>query len=66
LILKPLSVHGLCEAVIITPHANPCSTTSYEVICVGIASDARATGTSWASSTSAAAWAKYSEENRRS
>jgi len=28
LILNPLSVHGLCEAVIITPHANPCSTTS--------------------------------------
>ena len=46
LTLKPLSVHGLCDAVIITPHANPCSTTSYEVIWVGIGSAAIATGMS--------------------
>ena len=36
LTLKPLSVHGLCEAVIITPQAALRSTTSYEVIWVGI------------------------------
>ena len=66
LILKPLSVQGLWDAVIITPHAKPCSTTSYEVICVGMATDAMATGMSYASSTSAAAFAKNSLENRRS
>ncbi len=66
LILKPLSVQGLCEAVIITPQAKPCSTTSYEVIWVGMGTEAMATGMSCASSTSAAAAAKYSLEKRRS
>ena len=58
LTLKPLSVHGLCEAVIMIPQAALVATTWYETIWVGIAPDANWTGTSWASSTSAAAWAK--------
>ena len=46
LTLKPLSGYGLCEAVIMIPHAAPRSTTSYEVICVGTAVCAMATGMS--------------------
>ena len=37
LTLKPLSVHGLCEAVMTMPHAALRSTTSYETIWVGSA-----------------------------
>ena len=37
LTLNPLSVHGLCEAVITIPAAAPRSTTSYELIWVGTA-----------------------------
>ena len=57
---------GCGEAVIMIPHAAPRSTTSYEVICVGTAVCDMATGMSYASSTSAAAWAKNSDEKRRS
>ena len=66
LILKPLSVQGLWEAVMITAPAAPRSTTSYEVICVGMAVAAKRTGMSWASRTSAAAAAKCSLAKRRS
>ena len=44
------------------PHAAPRSTTSYEVICVGTAFCDMATGMSYASSTSAAAWARTRTE----
>ena len=66
LTLKPLSVHGLCDAVITIPAAAPRSTTSYELIWVGTPWVARKTGMSWASRTSDAAAAKCSEANRRS
>ena len=66
LTLKPLSTHGLWLAVMTIPAAEPRSTTSYELIWVGTAWTAKATGMSWASRTSAAAIAKYSEEKRRS
>ena len=66
LTLNPLSVHGLCEAVITMPAAEPRWTTSYELIWVGTAVRLIATGMSWASRTSAAARAKCSEANRRS
>ena len=66
LTLNPLSVHGLCEAVITMPAAEPRWTTSYELIWVGTATLLIATGMSWASRTSAAALAKCSEANRRS
>ena len=66
LTLNPLSVHGLWLAVITTPAAAPRSTTSYELIWVGTAREANATGMSWATSTSAAAIAKCSEAKRRS
>ena len=66
LTLKPLSVHGLWEAVITIPAAAPRWTTSYELIWVGTAAGAIATGMSWARRTSAAAAAKCSEANRRS
>ena len=66
LTLKPLSVHGLWLAVMTMPAAAPRSTTSYELIWVGTACSAKATGMSWASRTSAAAAAKCSEANRRS
>ena len=64
--LNPLSVHGLCEAVMTIPAAAPRCTTSYELICVGTAVTLIATGMSRASSTSAAARAKCSEANLRS
>ena len=66
LTLKPLSTHGLWLAVMTIPAADPRSTTSYEHIWVGTAWTAKATGMSWASRTSAAAIAKYSDEKRRS
>ena len=66
LTLKPLSTHGLWLAVMTMPAAEPRSTTSYELIWVGTACCASATGMSWARSTSAAAAAKCSEANRRS
>ena len=66
LTLNPLSVHGLCDAVITTPAAAPRWTTSYELIWVGTAVRLIATGMSRARSTSAAARAKCSEANRRS
>jgi hypothetical protein len=44
--LKPLSGYGLCDAVIMIPQAAPRSTTSYEVIWVGTAVWAIATGMS--------------------
>jgi hypothetical protein len=66
LTLKPLSSHGLCEAVMTMPQAAPRSTTSNETIWVGIASLPKKTGMSCASSTSAAAWAKFSLAKRRS
>src|SRR5215212_4995172 len=49
-----------------TPAAAPRSTTSYELIWVGTARAAKATGMSWARITSAAASAKCSDANRRS
>ena len=66
LTLNPLSVQGLWLAVITTPAAAPRSTTSYELIWVGTAWAANATGMSWARITSAAACAKCSDANRRS
>ena len=66
LTLNPLSVHGLCEAVMTTPAAAPRWTTSSELIWVGTAVRLIATGIPWASRTSAAAVAKCSELNRRS
>ena len=66
LTLNPLSVHGLCEAVMTTPAAAPRWTTSYELIWVGTAVRLNATGMSRARRTSAAARAKCSEANRRS
>ena len=64
--LNPLSVHGLCEAVITMPAAAPRWTTSYELIWVGTATRPKATGMSCARRTSAAARAKCSDANRRS
>ena len=49
LTLKPLSTHGLWLAVMTMPAAAPRSTTSYELIWVGTAWTAKATGMSWAS-----------------
>ena len=66
LTLKPLSIHGLWLAVMTMPAAAPRSTTSYELIWVGTAWTAKATGMSWARRTSAAAVAKCSDANRRS
>ena len=66
LTLNPLSTHGLWLAVMTIPAAAPRSTTSYEHIWVGTAWTAKATPMSWASRTSAAAIAKYSDEKRRS
>jgi hypothetical protein len=64
--LKPLSTHGLWLAVMTMPAAEPRWTTSYELIWVGTAREAKATGMSWARMTSAAAAAKCSEAKRRS
>jgi len=66
LTLNPLSTQGLWLAVMTIPAAAPRSTTSYELICVGTAWVAIATGMSRATRTSAAAAAKCSEANRRS
>ena len=66
LTLKPLSTHGLWLAVMTMPAAAPRSTTSYELIWVGTAWTANATGMSCASRISAAAIAKNSDEKRRS
>jgi len=66
LTLKPLSTHGLWLAVMTMPAADPRWTTSYELIWVGTARDANATGMPWARITSAAAVAKCSEAKRRS
>ena len=66
LTLKPLSTHGLWLAVMTMPAAAPRSTTSNELIWVGTAWTAKATGMSWARRTSAAAVAKYSDAKRRS
>ncbi len=66
LTLNPLSTHGLWLAVMTMPAAAPRWITSNELIWVGTACVAKATGMSWASRTSAAAAAKCSEANRRS
>ena len=66
LTLKPLSTHGLWLAVMTMPAAAPRSTTSNELIWVGTAWTAKATGMSRASRTSAAAAAKCSDAKRRS
>ena len=66
LTLNPLSTHGLWLAVMTMPAAAPRSTTSYELIWVGTAWTAKATGMSCARRISAAAIAKYSDEKRRS
>ncbi len=66
LTLNPLSTHGLWLAVMTMPADAPRSTTSYELIWVGTAWTAKATGMSWARRISAAAIAKNSDEKRRS
>ena len=66
LTLKPLSTHGLWLAVMTMPAAEPRWTTSYELIWVGTACCASATGMPRARITSAAAAAKCSDAKRRS
>ncbi len=66
LTLNPLSVHGLCEAVMTMPAAAPALDDLVGAHLGGDGVRLIATGMSWASSTSAAARAKCSDANRRS
>src|SRR2546423_11676135 len=64
--LKPLSIHGLWLAVMTMPAFAFLRIVAHENDCVGDAVVARCTGMPCAVTTSAAASAKNSDENRRS